>query len=429
MKPDDTIVAISSAVGRAARMIVRLSGPLAHPILRPIAGEVAHGNASRRPLHFSGLTVLGWIYAFRTPRSYTGQDLVEFHIPGNPLLARMLLDHLVRAGARLAEPGEFTARAYFNGRIDLAEAEGIAAAISAHGQQELLAARQLIGGELGRRLRPMMDHLADTLALVEAGIDFSDEDVTFIQAQELSRRCHGMEADLRQLLAQSARFERLSHEPLFLLFGRPNAGKSTLLNALSQTQRAIVSPIAGTTRDALTAEVVLDRGIIKLIDVAGIDQPRIEIEQRMQERLRSILETVDFVIALRAADDDEPLPKLSRPIDLEVRTKADLHPLPGPLAISALTGFNLETLKAHLSRLAFGESSPAGAALALNARHIAEIELACQSLQRAAGAAPQGAEMAAFELREALDALGRILGQMTPDDVLGRVFATFCIGK
>jgi len=432
----DTIAAISSSVAApAGRMIVRMSGGEARRIAAVVAKIPPAGEARRGSLEFAGVTVPAWIYFFASPRSYTGEDLVEFHVPGNPLLARMLLDQFVIAGARHAEPGEFTARAYFCGRIDLAEAEGVAATVAAHGEAELRAARQLMAGELSARLRGPMDSLADTLALVEAGIDFSDEGVSFIAGDELVRRLDQIDALLDELTKNSARFEPLTHEPTFVLVGRPNAGKSTLLNALAGRDRAIVSPIAGTTRDVLSAEVRLRRGLVRVIDVAGLDEqldtPVADdvIEHQMNAQARRAVASADLVLLVVDATDDRPAIEVGRPADLIVETKSDLAVGARPHAVSARTGAGMESLREELDRLAFGRSA-ASSTLALNARHRAAIAEARASLSRALHIAhAAGAELIALELRDALDALGRVLGQVTPDDVLGRVFATFCIGK
>ena len=442
MNPGDTIAAISSAVGAAARMIVRVSGPgalnAAADVVRLHADDLRSGSALSVRLGFANLSVPSWLYVFRAPRSYTGDDLVEFHLPGNPLLARLLLDHLCASGARPAEPGEFTARAFFNGRLDLAEAEGVAATIAAGNEQELAAARQLMAGELARRLRPAMDLVAETLALVEVGIDFSDEDVTFLSAEQVRSRAAEADALLARLLEESTRFERLSHEPTAVLVGRPNAGKSTLLNALAGRQRAVTSPVAGTTRDALSIEVALARGLVRVTDVAGLDDTATSdhsIERQMRGQALRALESADLVVLVRDPTDPRSPLTSSRTPDVVIWSKADLADGSPPvgmsnadLAVSAVTGLNLDRLRDRLDQLAFGTSAPAGAsALALNARHVDAVREARESLARAADQASP--ELVALELREALDALGRVLGAITPDDLLGRVFARFCIGK
>ena len=434
MLPSDTIAAFSSSVAAAvARMIVRMSGADARRIAAGICDELPPaGGARRATLSFASMSVPAWVYFFAAPRSYTSEDLVEFHVPGNALLARMLLDGLVAAGARHAEPGEFTARAYFCGRIDLAEAEGVAATVSAHGEAELRAARQLLAGELSSRLHAPMNLLADTLALVEAGIDFSDEDITFLAGDALSRRLEEIDAALGDLVTNSARFEPLTHEPTFVLVGRPNAGKSTLLNALAGRDRAIVSPVAGTTRDALSAEVRLRRGLVRVIDVAGLDDrpdATDSIAQQMHAQAQRALESADFILLVRDATDvSEPLAP-QRPADLTILTKSDLLATIPQGAVSAKTGQGLDILREKLDTLAFGRPA-SSATLALNARHLAALADARAALSRAKEISrTAGPELIALELRDALDHLGRILGAVTPDDVLGRVFATFCIGK
>jgi tRNA modification GTPase len=466
MLTGDTIVAISSAVGPAARMIVRLSGPQASSIAQHVLTEPYEfpaGAAARLRFRVRDLpTFPAWLYSFRAPKSVTGEDVVELHIPGNPLLARMLLEDLTNHGARQAEPGEFTARAYFNGRIDLAQAEGVAATIAAQSAAQLQAARQLLGGELARRLHPAMDSIAETLGLVEVGIDFSEEDVTFLSSEQVLERVARADHALDELLKQSSRFEDITHEPQIVLVGKPNAGKSTLLNALAGEERAVVSPIAGTTRDAIWAHVTLPHGVVRIIDVAGIEPARsdpqasvgatlaspssdqqratqasplhahAEIDRQMQQRAQQTLKTADRVVLVIDPHDPEPL-DLPRTPDLTVFTKADLSASPpavhNSVSVSALTGGRMTELCQQLDRLAFGREG--GQALTLNSRHLHCIADARAALARARELAQQtvGPELLAMELREALDNVGQILGQLTPDDVLGRIFATFCIGK
>lgn len=439
MNAGDTIAAISSAVGPAARMVLRASGPQSLAIARQLlGGSIPPTSAARNTIAFAGLRFPAWIYLFRSPRSFTGEDLVEFHVPGNPVLARMLLDELLRLGARLADAGEFTARAYFAGKIDLSEAEGIAATIAASNEREMRAARQLLSGELARRLRPAMDLIGRTLALVEVEIDFSEEDVSFLPLAEIHRRVAEIDALLENLLDQSTRFERLVHEPRIVLAGRPNAGKSTLVNALTGRRRSVVSDIAGTTRDALTAPLDLPHGKIWLVDVAGIETisaAHDSIESQMRARALQEVETAEHIVMVRDSTDGEPSPELGRAVDLSILSKADLlngaaTPLdPGMILVSAIAGTGMDELRAALDHLAFAQDD-VGTGLALNRRHVTCIGEARAALARVPARIDEGAaELLALELREALDALGRVLGSVTPDDVLGQIFSSFCIGK
>lgn len=454
MHTGDTIAAFSSAVASAARIILRLSGPVSHGLARALCPGYfpVPASATQAYLHFADLRCPAWLYAFCSPHSYTGEDLIEFHLPGNPVLAQLLLDELLRRGVRLAEAGEFTARAYFAGKLDLTEAEGVAAAIAAGSDEELQAARQLLAGELARRLRPAMDRLTETLALVEIGIDFSEEDVTFLPADEIRHRVNEVDAALARLLSESTRFERLVHEPRIVLVGRPNAGKSTLLNTLAGRPRAIVSNTAGTTRDILSATIDLPRGQVQLIDVAGLDEPATAddvIAIQMRAHAMQAVESAEHVLLIQDASNPLAPPAIPRAFDLAILTKSDLLPgaspsatsgqrhfvgpdsssLRFPLIVSAHTGAGLPELRDALDHLAF-QRAGAGITLALNRRHVLAIEEARAALSRISDRLKDSAgELIALELRESLDALGRVLGSVTPDDILGRIFASFCIGK
>ena len=444
MLSGDTIVAISSPVGACARIILRLSGPEAQSLLTRLAG-IALPTRGIQPvkLCFVGLDVPAVVYTFGAGASYTGEASAEAHLPGNPMIAGLLLRELLAIGGRLAEPGEFTARAFFNGRLDLTEAEGVAATIAAHSQDELSAARRLQAGELTARLKPIVERATHLLALVEAAIDFSEEDVQFVSFEEARRRARDIGDQLRDLVAQSTRFERLSHEPRIVLCGRPNAGKSTLLNVLCGMDRAIVSPVAGTTRDVVSQQADLLRGRVRLVDVAGLDAvapaPASDpagIHLAMRQKALNAIEQGDVVVLVRDVQDTRPPLDLPVMPHLTVFTMLDLMRDPaGPpvrvessVCVSAHTGLLMPALISRLDELAFGVSS-AGGGLALNARHQAQIHQACEALGRVVQSRVCSEELLALELRDALDALGQITGVVCPDEVLGRIFATFCIGK
>ena len=440
MNTGDTIAAFATAVAPAARIVLRTSGPAALSVGADLCGELP-ASAGRVTLAFAGLRCPAWSYVFRAPRSYTGEDTVEYGLPGSPVLARMVYDELIARGLRPAEPGEFTARAYFAGKVGLTEAEGVAATIAAGNAVELAAARQLMNGELARRLRPVTDGLADTLALVEVGIDFAEEEVTVLAADTVRDRLAVVEASLADLVTDADRFEPMSHEPRVVLAGRPNAGKSSLLNALAGRPRAVVSPVAGTTRDVISASVALPRGRAVVIDTAGInpfgDGPEgrasdgeearpsgPSLNGEMQSRAAAAIGSADVLVLVRDATDDRPDVPLPRPADVRVINKVDLT---GGAGVSAVTGVGLDELRVAIDAAAFGRGGTGGR-LALNRRHLSAVAEARAALARAAGHADV-AELAAADLRAALDAVGSVVGTVTPDDVLGRVFAGFCIGK
>jgi len=280
-----------------------------------------------------------------------------------------------------------------------------------------------------------MDLLAETLALIEAGIDFSEEQMEFIAQRQIAERIDAILDQLKSLTLQSRRLEKLTHEPTIVLAGRPNAGKSTLTNALAGQNRSIVSAQAGTTRDALSVEISLPRGAARLIDIAGISgqqsAPTEEIDQQMQNAAWQAMRQADVLVLVREAGDPREEIPVPRAPDLRVISKIDLCDSPpqaeDSINLSAITGAGMVELRNALDRIAFG-SDAAGASLGLTSRHRQALDEAMTALARAKSvlAFP---ELLAAEMRSALDCLGQILGIVSPDDIIGKIFSKFCIGK
>lgn len=458
MRTGDTIVAIASPAGRSARGLIRLSGPGLGGVMAEAFGSMPPVGASEGRLRLSPHSLPVLVTRYASPRSYTGEDGAEILLPGNPfLLERVLARLLSLPGVRLAEPGEFTARAYLAGKLSLDQAEGVAATIAAASEEQLRAAGELLAGSTGAAYRAWADDLATLLALVEAGIDFTDqEDVVPIPPRELRRRLGTLDEAIRAFVGSSRGGEARTALPRVVLAGEPNAGKSTLFNALLGRRRAVVSPAAGTTRDALEEPLDLSgalpgAGTVLLVDVAGFDadaesaaadstEPRIHLD--MQRRAREAVTNADAVVH---CDPSGKFPALSVPADttvIRVRTKADLPhahddrgAAPGiaALPVCALDGWNLPVLRRAIADAACGSRSGGVAAiLPRHRRALAETRVALRAgIERTgddAGALSDPAAVA-DALRAALDALGELTGRISPDDVIGRVFATFCVGK
>jgi len=452
----DTIVAPATPPGEGGVGIVRLSGPQAEAQLAaafrgrtvPAAMQshhLYHGRLCRRdgtPID-EVLTVV-----MRAPHSYTGEDVIEVHCHGGNQQLRSVLDLFLAGGARLARPGEFTQRAFLNGRLDLAQAEAVAALIGARSDQAARAALAQLDGRLSQQLRRFTVELRELLLLLEAHIDFPDDDLGRLDQSAVTARAQAVQVAMTSLLLTFDAGRALREGVNVLILGRPNVGKSSLLNALLGEARAIVTEIPGTTRDTVEEQLVLGGIPLRLIDTAGVRETRDPIEEEGVRRAREKAQSADLVLLV--LDGGQPLSAEDRmamalaPAErtVLVRNKSDLPPaiaagelaaFPRQVAVSVRSGSGLDALQtaliAHFSGAGGGEA--ADGVMLSERRHRDALGAALAVLDRflAAQAAADPLECLAFELREALAELGQITGETTPDAILEQIFSRFCIGK
>lgn len=377
---------------------------------------------------------------FAAPRSYTAEDVVEIACHGSPVVLRFCLDRACRAGARLAEPGEFTLRAYLNGRIDLPQAEAVRDLIDATTLYQARVAAQQVEGSVSRALRPVKEQLLELIALLEAGIDFADNDVDVAPASEILRRLGGVSSGVSKLLASFA-FGKLVHSGFTLaIVGRPNVGKSSLFNRLLEQERAIVTDIPGTTRD-LVSEVAAIEGIpIKFIDTAGIRAAGDLVESLGIERSYQAMADADLTLAVvdlsqPASGEDRAVVERARGRRLVVGNKSDL-PRVADLAVdaevSAATGDGIPELRRRIIQAVAPDGEvPPDSGFITSLRHQQLLRESSEALEHARAAALNGIphEMLLLDLYAALGPIDAITGATTADDILNRIFSTFCIGK
>jgi tRNA modification GTPase len=459
-RDSDTIAAISTPPGRGGIGIVRLSGPAATSIaenlvrlrqpLEPARARLADvmdagtGEGADTRIDEAVVTY------FAAPHSYTTEDVVEIASHGAPVVLEFLLRRAVGLGARLAEPGEFTQRAFLSGRLDLTQAEAVRDLIEAQTLTQARQAASQMGGALSRRVAPVKQSLVELIALLEAGIDFAEDDVEVTPAAEIARRIRELAGPLAGLEASFAR-GRIVHDGLTLaIVGRPNVGKSSLFNRLAERDRAIVTAMPGTTRDLVTERISLDGIPLELVDTAGLRDTVEEVEQLGIARSREAL--ADAALVLVVLDATQPLNDEERRLLAAVRerpalvviNKTDLSDADqtqprctpaestglGVLATSALTGEGIAALRERILNLATGGAASEPGMLT-SLRHQQAVHTGIEALGAAteanAHAIPH--EMILIDLYRALWALDSLTGQTTPDDILNLIFTTFCIGK
>jgi tRNA modification GTPase len=448
----ETIVAISTPPGRGGIGIVRLSGPhaldIANALIREGGAPLEHSRARLAevvdPENAQKLDEAIVTY-FARPRSYTGEDLVEIAAHGSPVILEMLVRLALRGGARLARPGEFTERAFLAGRLDLTQAEAVRDLIEAQTLYQARVAAEQMGGSLSRRIQPAKQELVDLIALLEAGIDFAEDDVELTPDEEIVTRIDTISNAL-DALARSFEHGRMVHAGLRMaIVGRPNVGKSSLFNRLLERERAIVTATPGTTRDLVIDRLSLGGIPVELVDTAGLREAKDEAEAIGIRKSRETLAEADVVMVVLDAsvplreDEQELIASLARRRALVVRNKSDLSDaseVPPDLPVasvttSAITGEGVQALRDALTESVRNPSGEGESGFLTNARHFEAVSGALAALNAARDAVGKKIphEMLLLDLYSALRQLDSLTGETTAEDILNRIFSSFCIGK
>ncbi len=454
---DDTIVAVATPPGRGGIGVVRLAGPEARLIAMPMlrlkydleSGRAIFGELID-PNHDSAADRLDEVVVtyFAKPHSYTTDDIIEISAHGSLVILRHIVELAIAAGARLAEPGEFTMRAFLNGRIDLTQAEAVRDLIDAQTLYQAQVASRQLGGELSRRLQPIKQKLVELIATLEAGIDFAEDDISTLPSAQIVERIHGVKLPL-EALASSFAYGKLVHEGLTLaIVGRPNVGKSSLFNRLVESQRAIVTSTPGTTRDLVSETVSLGGIPVRLVDTAGIRLAQDEAEQIGIRKSEEALADADLVLIVTDAsqelgkEDEKLISQVKCRVAILVKNKCDLvagceGPTQSKFALptiqtSALTNEGIAELRAEILHHVGGEKgSELSSGFLTNARHQGLVTQSIAALESAKSAVDNHIphEMLLLDLYSALRPLDEITGATSTDDILNLIFSTFCIGK
>ncbi len=439
----DSIAAVATAPGRGGVGVIRVSGKDIAPLMAGVLGRALlprYAHFARFLAADGSVLDEGLAIYFPAPHSFTGEEVLELQGHGGPVVMKMLLARCVELGARHAEPGEFTKRAFLNGKLDLAQAEAVADLIDAQSEAAVKSALKSLDGAFSREIRQLVDGLINLRMLVEATLDFPEEEIDFLEAADARGQLTGLQEQLRRVLQTATQGKLLREGMHVVLIGQPNVGKSSLMNALAGEEVAIVTDIAGTTRDTVRELILLDGVPVHIIDTAGLRETEDRVERIGIERTWGAIEKADLALLLLDSregvteEDRAILGRLSPSLPvLRVFNKIDLTgEVPGnagvdEVHVSAQSGEGLLQLRAKLLERVGWQGSDSGVFIA-RARHLDAIRRAAEHLATAL-AAYQQIEIMAEELRLAQNALNEITGEFTPDDLLGVIFSRFCIGK
>jgi len=445
---DDLIAAPATPPGRGAVAMVRVSGSGLDALVLPLTGRQ---NLTPRHAHYvpflddSGEVIdRGLSLYFQGPGSYTGEDMLELYCHGSPVIVEMLLQRLFQLGARPARPGEFTQRAFLNGRLDLAQAEAVASLIDSTSGQAARAAQRSLEGTFSQNIHALVTSLTAIRVQVEAAIDFSDEDIDLIDQQEISATLQAVVGELGRLRSRAEQGRLLEEGMTVVIAGPPNAGKSSLLNAMAERETAIVTDIAGTTRDVLRERIQIDGMPLHVIDTAGLREGGDVIEREGMRRAKEAMNSADRILlvvdscrpmeawaTVAELPENIPVTKVYNKVDLSGETsRVETGETGAVVYLSAKTGQGLELLRTHLKHC-MGFEAEAEDVISARRRHLEALDQTLQFLRSAADELVRGNafELAAENLRLAQRVLGEITGEVTSDDLLGQIFAEFCIGK
>ena len=434
----DTIAAIATPAGRGGIGVVRVSGPAVAAVAAAVIGGLPKPRtATLRTFRDARGERIdeGIVLYYPAPNSYTGEAVLELQGHGGPVVMHILLVACLDSGARLAEPGEFTRRAFLGGRLDLAQAEAVADLIDAASREAARSALRSLAGEFSSTIAGLSAQLVELRALTEAMLDFPEEEVDALHRDDAGSRLARVRAALEEVLARSRQGSLLRSGIHVVIAGAPNVGKSSLLNRLAGEERAIVAPMPGTTRDALRESIQIEGVPLVIVDTAGLRVTADAIERLGMERTQRELARADLVLAVHEAGGTSQLESLPAGVGrIDVYNKVDLvpgfRPPPGPnraVAVSAKTGEGIDALRRSILEAAGWVATGESVFLARE-RHLRALEAARAHLEAAAHQLPRW-ELFAEELRLAQVALGAISGEMTADDLLGEIFARFCVGK